>query len=95
MTMRFMKLGRIAHHLPALEEDDSVIAQVKGDKSLGVVGHGAPKSCSHNAVPIWIVFLVKFLFYIICNILKKATYYHSEVHNQQTKQPSKHVTSVY
>lgn len=72
MAMRFVNLGRIAHHLPALEQKDCHLAQVKVDKVPGLVGHVAPKVTSHNAMPSWIVLLVKFLFYICCNILKKC-----------------------
>jgi len=71
MAMRFVNLGRIAHHLPHLEQDNFILAHVKVDIAFAVVVHGAHKIRSHNAMPISIILLVKFLFYIPCYILKK------------------------
>jgi hypothetical protein len=51
MAMRFVYLGRIAHHLSTLEQDDSVLAQVKADIAVLVGVHGERKCRSHNAMP--------------------------------------------
>jgi len=52
MAMRFVNLGRIAHHLPALEEDDIVLAHFKVDIAHVVVGHGPPTRIrSYKAIP--------------------------------------------
>ena len=75
MAMRFVNVGQIAHHLHTLEEEDFVVSQGKVDIAILFVVHGARKIRSHNTLPISIVLLVKFLFYILCNILKKKTMY--------------------
>jgi hypothetical protein len=73
MAMRFVNLRRIAHRLPALEQEEFVLAHYKVDIAIIVVVHAAPKSRrSHNAMPRSIVFLLKFIAHIICHILKKG-----------------------
>jgi hypothetical protein len=88
-------LGRKVHNLPALEQDEFVLAQVKGDIAVFVGGQGGPNSRARKAMPMWFVFLVKFLFYIRCNILKKdnvSTFGNSQKTiqptNQQNNQPN-------
>jgi hypothetical protein len=75
-------LGRVVQCLRALEQEDSVLAQVKADIALIGVPHGARKIISHKAMPMSVVFPVKFLSYILCNILKKENV--STLGNSQT-----------
>jgi hypothetical protein len=88
---------RIVHHLPALHQDDFYLAQVKADKAFLVVGKAASKIRSHKAIPISIEILVKFFFYIPCNILKKrqCNNFRKLIINQPTNKPTKHITSLY
>ena len=98
MAMRFVNLGRITHHLHALEHEDSVLAHVKVDIAVLFVEHVAPKEWSHNAMPMWIVFLVKFLAYMLCNMLKKgnlSTFESSQPTNQPTNQGSNFSVLTY
>jgi len=92
MAMRVVNLGWIAHHLSDLEKYNFILAHVKGDIAFGVVVHGARKIRSHNAMSISIVLLVKFFFYIPCNILKKksnvSTFGSSQPTNQPNNQPT-------
>ena len=78
MAMRFVNLGRIAHHLPSLEQEDFVLAHLKVDIVHAVILHGVRKVRSHNAMPTFIVLLVKFPSYILCHILIKVMFEHSE-----------------
>jgi hypothetical protein len=72
MAMRLVYLGRIPHHLPALEQKDSIFAHFKVNIAIALVLHGTSEvRRSHNAMPSSIVLLVKFLSYVPCNILKK------------------------
>ena len=89
-TMRFVNLGRAAHHLPALEQEDSVLAHVKDDIAVLVVVHVARKVTSYNAMPTSIVLLVELTLYIPSNLLKKGN-----VSTFGISQPTKNKTSVY
>jgi len=97
MAMRFVNLRRIAHYLLfGPEEEDFVVSHGKVDVALGVVVHGEPKIRSHNALPILIVLLAKFLFHIQCySLKKKAMYQHSEVHNQLNNQANNFSVLTY
>jgi len=98
MAMKFVNLGPMPHHLPALEQDDSVLAQVKADIAVLVGVHGERKCRSHNAMPTWFVFLVKFPTYITCNILKKgnvSTFGSSQPTKKPTNQARKFCVLTY
>lgn len=72
IAMTSVNSGRTEHHLDALEQKDSLLAQVEVDEVPLLMGHVASEITSDNALPCWIVLLVKFLFYICCNVLPKV-----------------------
>jgi len=56
-------------NLTTLEQQDGHLSQVEVDKVFGLVGDVATKVAANDAMPCWVVLLVKFLFDICCNIL--------------------------
>ena len=56
--------------LSALEQEDGYLTQVKVNEMSGFVRHVAPKVATHDAMPRWIVLLIKLLLDECSNVLK-------------------------
>lgn len=64
-------LPSTAARLAALEEEDSDLAEIEINKMTGFVGNIAAKVSTDDAMPSWIILLIKFLLNISCNVLQE------------------------